>query len=123
MKYEWIDGYFLAKQGVSKDYKVEWDVTRYLIGEKMIAMLGEDKYKKAIITLKCEPLFGQALRDKYEHIVTGYYMNKQHWNSVYMDGDVPDDIMKNMIDMSYELVFNSLSKKMQKEIKGENNND
>lgn len=45
-------------------------------------------------------------------------MNKQHWNSVYLDGEVPDDILKQMIDMSYELVLNSLSKKMQKDIIG-----
>lgn len=119
MKYEWIDEYCLSKKGMSKDFKVEWDATRYLIGEKMVAMLGGDKYKKAIITLKCHPLFGQALRDKYEHIVPGYYMNKKHWNSVYMDGDVPDDVLKDMIDISYELVFNSLSKRLQKEIIGE----
>lgn len=43
-------------------------------------------------------------------------MNKVHWNSVYLDGDVPDDILKQMIDMSYNLIFNSLSKKVQKEI-------
>jgi predicted DNA-binding protein (MmcQ/YjbR family) len=43
-------------------------------------------------------------------------MNKEHWNSVYLDGDVPDAILKQMIDMSYDLVFNSLSKKLQKQI-------
>lgn len=43
-------------------------------------------------------------------------MNKQHWNSVYLDGDVPDAVLKQMIDMSYELVLNSLSKKMQRDI-------
>jgi predicted DNA-binding protein (MmcQ/YjbR family) len=51
-----------------------------------------------------------------KHIVTGYYMNKEHWNSVYLDVDVPDAILKQMIDMSYDLVFNSLSKKLQKQI-------
>ena len=43
-------------------------------------------------------------------------MNKEHWNSVYLDGDVPDDVLKEMIDMSYELVLKSLSKKLQKDI-------
>jgi predicted DNA-binding protein (MmcQ/YjbR family) len=43
-------------------------------------------------------------------------MNKVHWNSVYLHGDVPDDVLKQMIDMSYELVLNSLSKKLQKEL-------
>ncbi len=118
MKYEWIDGHCLAKKGTVKDFKVEWDATRYLIGGKMFAMQGGDKEKKGIITLKCEPPYGRFLRTEYQHIIAGYYMNKEHWNSVYLDGDVPDNVLKQMIDISYELVFNSLSKKLQKEILG-----
>lgn len=119
MKYEWLDKYCFSKKGTVKDFKVEWDATRYLIGGKMFALQGGDKDKKAIITLKCEPPFGQFLREQHQHIVAGYYMNKVHWNSVYLDGDVPDDVLKQMIDMSYELVLKSLSKKKQKEIIGE----
>ena len=118
MKYEWLNEYCLSKDGALKDYKTEWEATRYLIGDKMFAMQGEDKNKKEIITLKCEPSFGSFLREEYQHVVPGYYMNKIHWNSVYLDGDVPDNILKQMINMSYELVFKSLSKKFQKEIAG-----
>lgn len=116
MKYEWIDEYCLSKKAAEKDYKVEWEATRYFIGGKIFVMIGGDKYKKAIITLKCEPIFGQFLRDENKNIVPGYHMNKKHWNSVYLDGDVPDDLLKQMINMSYELVLNSLSKKVQGEI-------
>ncbi|WP_315118184.1 MmcQ/YjbR family DNA-binding protein [uncultured Clostridium sp.] len=116
MRYGWLDEYCFSKKGAEKDFKVEWDATRYLIRGKMFAMQGGDKNKKAIITLKCKPMFGQLLREKYEHIIPGYYMNKEHWNSVYLEGDVPDDVLKQMIDMSYELVLNSLSKKKIREI-------
>ena len=116
MKYKWLDEYCLSKKGAQKDFKVEWDATRYLIADKMFAMQGGDKYKKEIITLKCEPAFGKFLREQYKDIIAGYYMNKEHWNSVYLDGDVSDDILKQMIDMSYELVLKGLSKKMQGEI-------
>ncbi len=116
MKYEWLNDYCLAKKGAEKDFKMEWDATRYLIGGKMFALQGGDKNKQPIITLKCVPPFGDMLRREYEHIVAGYYMNKEHWNSVYLEGDVPDDILKQMIDMSYELVFKSLTKKVQNEI-------
>lgn len=119
MKYQWLDEYCLSKKGSEKDFKVEWDATRYFIGGKMFALQGGDKYKKPIITLKCDPLFGELLRDEHEHIIPGYHMNKEHWNSVYLDGDVPDDILKQMIDMSYQLVLNSLSKKKQEEIKND----
>jgi predicted DNA-binding protein (MmcQ/YjbR family) len=116
VKYEWLDEYCLSKKGTEKDFKIEWNATRYLIGGKIFAMQGGDKDNKAIITLKCEPVFGQFLREQHQHIVAGYYMNKDHWNSVYLDGDVPDDILKQMINMSYDLVLNSLSKKTIKEI-------
>ena len=116
MKYEWMDEYFLSKKGAAKDFKAEWNASRYLIGGKMFGMLGGDKYDKPIITLKCEPMFGEMLRKQYKDIVPGYYMNKVHWNSLYLEGDVPDEILKQMIDMSYALVFDSLTKKAQKEI-------
>jgi predicted DNA-binding protein (MmcQ/YjbR family) len=116
MKYKWFDDYCVSKKGVEKDYKVEWEATRFMIGGKIFAMKGGDKDKKPIITLKCEPLFGQLLREQHEHIVAGYYMNKEHWNSVYIQGDVPDDILKQMVDMSYELVLNTLSKKVHKSL-------
>lgn len=116
MKYEWLDEYCLSKKSAEKDFKVEWDATRYLIVGKMFAMQGGDKDKKAIITLKCEPSFGQFLREQHKHIIPGYYMNKEHWNSVYIEGDVPDDVLKQMIDMSYGLILKSLSKKIQAEL-------
>lgn len=116
MKYDWMDAYLLSKKGAVKDFKVEWDATRYMVGNKMFAMQGGDKEHKAIITLKCEPVFGQMLRSQYPHIVAGYYMNKEHWNSVYLEGEVPDEVLRQMIDESYTLILSSLTKKMQKEI-------
>jgi predicted DNA-binding protein (MmcQ/YjbR family) len=116
MNYGWLDTYCLSKKGAIKDFKMEWDATRYLIGGKMFAMQGGDKEGKAVITLKCEPLFGRMLREQYSDIIPGYYMNKEHWNSVYLDGDTPDEVMQQMVDMSYELVLGGLSKKKVKEI-------
>jgi predicted DNA-binding protein (MmcQ/YjbR family) len=118
-KYEWLDEYCLSQIGATKDFKIEWNATRYMVGEKMFAMCCGDKYDKPIITLKLEPAFGDALRQQYEHIVPGYYMNKEHWNSLYLEGDVPDDIVQTMIKESHQLILKSLSKKAQKEITGE----
>lgn len=119
MKYPWFIEYCLSKKGAEKDFNVEWEATRYFVGGKIFALQGKDKAKKEIINLKCEPAFGQVLRSQYPDIVPGYHMNKEHWNSVYSEGHVPDDILKQMIDMSYSLVLGSLSKKRQKEILGE----
>lgn len=116
MKYQWIDEYCLSKKKAVKEYKVEWEATRYLIGNKMFVLLGQDNTKKEVITLKSDPDFAVYLRGKYKDVIPGYYMNKQHWNSVYLSGNVPDDVLKDLIDKSYQLVFNSLTKKLQKEI-------
>lgn len=118
MAYEWIDAYCLAKKGVSKDYKPEWDAERYFIGGKMFAMRGGDKLGKPIFTLKLEPAMGELLRKEYADIVPGYYMNKEHWNSLYLEGNVPDDVVRDMIDKACGVVFHSLPKKLQKEISG-----
>jgi len=116
VKYEWLDEYCLAKQGVEKDFKLEWQATRYMIKSKLFAMQGGDKEGTPIITLKLEPSFGTLLRSQYKDIVPGYYMNKEHWNSLYLGGSVPDEVLKEMIDQSYQLILNSLSKKVQSEI-------
>jgi len=116
MKYEWIDEYCLSKKSVEKDYKPEWQAIRYMIRGKMFAMQGGDKEGKPIITMKLEPMFGTLLRQQYKDIVPGYYMNKEHWNSLYLDGDVPDEIVKDMLDKSYLVLLRSFSKKAQQEI-------
>lgn len=119
MSYEWLNEYCLSKREAEKDFKEEWNATRYLLRGKMFVMKGEEKSGKPIITIKCDPSFGRFLRDEYEDIIPGYYMNKEHWNSVYIDGSVPDDIVEQMIDMSYSLILSSFSKKVQKEISEE----
>jgi predicted DNA-binding protein (MmcQ/YjbR family) len=118
MKYEWIDAYCLAKAGAEKDFKLEWNATRYMIRGKLFAMQGGDKERKSIITIKLEPALGSLLRNQYKDIVPGYYMNKEHWNSLYLDGDVPDEIVKEMLDQAHQIVLHSFSQKIQKEISG-----
>lgn len=117
MKYEWIDEYLLKKPGVTKDLQEEWNWIRYHIGGKMFAAIcRDDDDKPYYITLKLDPLEGDYLRKTYEDIIPGYYMNKTHWNSVKADGEVPDDVLKDMLDKAYKTVFESLTKKKQKEI-------
>ncbi len=117
MRYTWIDEFLLGKPGVVKDLKEEWNWIRYQIGGKMFAAvcLGEDN-EPYYITLKLDPGEGDFLRQQYEDIIPGYYMNKVHWNSVKTDGAVPDDLLMDLLDKSYHLVLSGLSKKMQKEI-------
>lgn len=117
MKYEWIDKYLLKKNGTQKDLQPEWNWIRYKLCDKMYAAicLGDDNMP-VYITLKLEAPEGEFMREQYEDIIPGYYMNKTHWNSVRADGNVPDEVLKTMLDKSYELILHSFSKKKQNEI-------
>lgn len=120
MKYDWLDEYLLKKRGVTKDLQKDWNWIRYHIGGKMFAavcLLWEND-QPYYITLKLSPSEGDFLRQQYEDIVPGYYMNKEHWNSIKPDGEVPDDLLRDLLDKSYDLVLNSFSKKKQREILG-----
>ncbi len=118
MKYEWIEEYLMKKAGVTKDFQEQWNWIRFYIGGKLFAAIcRDDETNNPIyITLKLEPVEGEFYRKEYEDIIPGYYMNKVHWNSVKADGNVPDDVVKDLLDSAYLVVFNSLSKKRQKEI-------
>ena len=117
MRYDWMDEYLLAKPGVTKDFQADWNWIRYHVGGKMFAAVCCDEAGKPYyITLKLAPLEGEFWRGQYEDVIPGYYMNKLHWNSIRPDGDVPDDILRDMLDKSYCLVLGGFSKKKQREI-------
>ena len=112
MGYEWMDGFLLAMPGAQKDFKAEWNWTRYTVGGKMFcAMCHDENGGDVYITMKLEPLRGEFLRGQFEDILPGYYMNKTHWNSVRAQGNVPEDILKGMLEESYRLVAGGLAKK------------
>lgn len=119
MRYAWMDEFLLNKRGVTKDLQADWNWIRYHVGGKMFAAicLGEEN-KPYYITLKLEPEEGAFLRQQYEDIIPGYYMNKMHWNSVKPDGKVPDELLKDLLEKAYEIVLHSFSKKRQREILG-----
>lgn len=106
--------YCLSKPHAAEDFQVDWDATRFFVGGKMFALIGCHKTGEPIITLKCEPAEAEVLRSRYQDIIPGHYMNKTHWNSVYLDGDVPQAEFFRMIDMSYALVVQGLPKKEQR---------
>jgi predicted DNA-binding protein (MmcQ/YjbR family) len=107
-----------VKKGVEKDFKVEWNMVRYMIRGKMFLSVGNNKEGNPIITLKLKPEHGIALRDQYSCIVPGYYSNKVHWNSIDMQGNVPEELLRSLVDEAYQLILGSLSRKTQREIIG-----
>ncbi|MBP3040948.1 MmcQ/YjbR family DNA-binding protein [Bacillaceae bacterium Marseille-Q3522] len=111
-----LESYCEKQPGAIHDYQVDWQADRYLVGGKMFAMIGGDGKGNAILTLKCDPDRAEELRETYEGIIPGYYMNKTHWNSIYLDALIPDDLWEKLIIHSYTLVLQKLPKKVQREI-------
>ncbi|MEC2039024.1 MmcQ/YjbR family DNA-binding protein [Bacillus altitudinis] len=116
MKKETLQAFCLSLQGATHDYQPEWQANRYHIGGKMFAMMGGDVDRKPVITLKCDPQRSEELREMHEGIIPGYYMNKTHWNSIYLDADIPSSFVEELIEHSYQLVFHKLTKKAQQAI-------
>lgn len=124
--HDWLDEYLLNKAGVTKDFKVEWEWWRYQVGGKMFAatMQPEPKYKEyaglTLLTLKCDPAWAEQLRVEYpSSVLPGFYTDKRNWNSINLDGDLPEELLRELCDHSYDLVFAKLTKKLQREISAE----
>lgn len=116
-EYSWIHEELSAFPAAVKDFKFEWNWHRWLIGGKMFAAICvSDRGEEVLLTLKLDPLEGDLLRQQYEDIIPGYYMNKLHWNSVKLDGAVPQAVIRHMMAESYRLVAKSLTKKARTEL-------
>lgn len=115
MNIEQFRTYCLAKKGVTEGFPFNETTLVFKVGEKMFALCGIEPFEK--VNLKCDPEEAILLREKYQAVEPGYHMNKQHWNTVGINKDVLDSHLLSMTDRSYELIFHSLSKSKQAEIK------
>ena len=101
--------YCLGKACATEGMPFGPDVLVFKIGGKMFALAALDEMP-TIVNLKCDPDLALELRDRYEQVTPGYHMNKRHWNSVEIEGGVPDAELREMIDHSYDLVAKKLPK-------------
>lgn len=105
--------YCIAKKAVTEEFPFD-DVTLvFKVANKMFALTSLDK--EFSINIKCDPEYAIELREKHPSVQPGYHMNKKHWNTVYVDGSVKDDELKQWIDDSYNLIVKSLTKKVKEE--------
>ncbi|WP_024953564.1 MmcQ/YjbR family DNA-binding protein [Sulfurospirillum arcachonense] len=115
MTFKEVDVYLLSKKGATFDYPFDEVVRVYRVSNKMFALFVDEELLH--INLKCDPIYALELRSIYEGIKAGYHMNKKHWNTVSANTDVTDSLLKELIDHSYELIYNKLPKK-QRELLG-----
>ncbi len=107
--------YCLSFKGVSESLPFDQRTLVFKVMDKMFALTDIDDFD--FINLKCEPEISGQLREKYEGIKPGYHMNKRLWNSVYTKSDVPEQVIKSLVEKSYELVVEKLPKKEKNKLK------
>lgn len=109
MNLETLKSYCLRKKGVVEDFPFDTETLVFKVGSKMFALTNLNK-SPLQINLKCDPYAAEELRSEFPSITPGFHMNKKHWNTVVIDGTLDEGKIFWMIDMSYNLVFNSLRK-------------
>ncbi|MBL1220924.1 MmcQ/YjbR family DNA-binding protein [Chryseobacterium sp. L7] len=106
--------YCLAKKGVTETFPFDNETLVMKVGTKMFLLMPLEKQPLSI-NVKTDPEWSAELREQHPQITGAFHMNKTHWNSVLTDG-LKRDLVFKLIDQSYELVFNSLTKKAREEI-------
>jgi predicted DNA-binding protein (MmcQ/YjbR family) len=106
MDHKTVEEYVLSMPGARLDYPFGEGVAVYKVGDKMFALI-EEKSEPVSISLKCDPLLAQTLREKYESVMPGYHLNKKHWNTIVLTGQLEWPEVQDLIRHSYNLVTGS----------------
>ena len=115
MNIEQVREYCISKKGIEETFPFDEVTLVFKVMGKMYALLSLDKGTN--INLKCDPERAIQLREKHNAITPGFHMNKKHWNTIDFNSNIPDTLVKELIDHSYELVVSSLTKKLKTELK------
>jgi predicted DNA-binding protein (MmcQ/YjbR family) len=114
MNIESLREYCLAKKGVEESLPFGPDTLVFKAGGKIFLLAALDAAPLQF-NVKCKPDDAVLLREQYPCVLPGYHMNKQHWNTVLVDGTVPDRLLKQWIDDSYALIIQSLPKTLKQQ--------
>lgn len=116
MNIEEFREYCISKKGVTESFPFGEDTLVFKVMDKVFALAGLDKHPTTV-NLKCDPERAIELREEYDGlIIPGYHMNKKHWNTVEIEGNLPSKLLLELIDHSYDLVSKNLTKKLQTEL-------
>lgn len=115
MNIEEYRDYCIAKPRVTEGFPFNETTLVFKVMDKMFALTDIELFES--INLKCNPEKAIELREHYEGILPGYHMSKKHWNTVVIESDVPTTLLISLIDDSYNLVVESLTKKLKEELK------
>lgn len=110
MNLETLRQYCIEKKQVEETFPFDQNTLVFKVAGKMFALLDVDDFTG--INLKCDPERSVELREQYHGITPGYHMNKKHWNTVAINADIDQQLLFELIDHSYQLVVQSLPKKI-----------
>jgi predicted DNA-binding protein (MmcQ/YjbR family) len=97
----------LALRGAEETHPFGPETTVFKVAGKLFAISRLDSDPLSV-SLKCEPALAEQLRDRHEAIKPGYHLNKRHWNTVTLDGSLPDAMIVELIEDSYDLIVSAL---------------
>lgn len=112
MTHKELEEYLLSFPNAWLDFPFGEETSVYKIGHKetgegkMFALISENT-KPLRVSLKCDPNLAETLREKYETVVPGYHLNKKHWNTIICSGQLSDQEIKDLANLSYQLVSES----------------
>jgi predicted DNA-binding protein (MmcQ/YjbR family) len=111
---EELRDYCLKKPGATEGLPFGEDTLVFKVGGKIFLLAGIQTGNS--FNAKCDPELAIELRERHTEVQPGYHMNKKMWNTVFMDGALTKKALTDVIDHSYELVFNGLAKKTRDQI-------
>ncbi len=103
MTHKQVEEYILSMPNARLDYPFGEEVAVYKVNDKMFALITEKK-APVRLSLKCDPTLAKLLRDKYDEVQAGYHLNKKHWNTIVLSGQLPWEEIQALIRHSYDLV-------------------
>jgi predicted DNA-binding protein (MmcQ/YjbR family) len=116
MNIEQLQEYCLSKNGAEETLPFGPDTLVYKVGGKVFLLTSLNNENGLQFNVKCDPDLAQELRAQYDCVQPGYHMNKKHWNTIVVDGSVSLKLLKEWIDHSYQLIVDSLPKKMREQL-------
>ena len=109
MTHKEFETYLLSFPNTWLDFPFGEGTSVYKVGDKasgegkLFAIIA-DNSKPLRVSLKCDPVLAETLREKYETVVPGYHLNKKHWNTIICSGQLTDEEIKDLANLSYQLV-------------------
>jgi predicted DNA-binding protein (MmcQ/YjbR family) len=112
----------LRQTGAIEDFPFGPEHSVFKVAGKMFALSALDRTPLQV-SVKCEPGLAEMLRDSYPAIRPGYHLNKRHWNTITLDGGVPEQLVRDMIEDSYDLIVSALPKRVREQLGWAPNDD